>query len=256
MADAIEFKTSQLSLTLVRVHQNDMQAVAQLLETKLAKASKFLRGAPVVVDPLCDLNSVQMAQLLEYLRQHQLTPVGVRTREQHLIDYAEMCGLAVFKPSNHTAGAEATVAATVDTAKVNAAEATSSATQTTVSAQTEHNDASSKAVGVHKAKRIASLRSGQCEQHLNEDVILEGNLNSGAELFVGGNLTVLGALRGRVHAGAGGDRDCRIIARQLNPELISIAGVFLLADDIPQLAKQGWVEVYLDNTSLKFNVLD
>lgn len=253
MADAIEFKTSQLSLTLVRVHQNDMQGIAQLLETKLAKVSKFLRGAPVVVDPLCDLNSVQMAQLLEHLRQHQLTPVGVRTKEQHLIDYAEMCGLAVFKPTNSAAVIPTTSEA--KSSEESDARAVPAAIQQ-AQIDTVHVAQESLATGLQKAKRIVSLRSGQCEHHLSEDVILSGNVNSGAELFVGGNLTVLGSIRGRVHAGAGGDRDCRIIARQLNPELISIAGVFLLADDIPQLAKQGWVEVYLDNNSLKFNVLD
>ncbi|OZA37433.1 MAG: hypothetical protein B7X83_05815, partial [Polynucleobacter sp. 17-46-58] len=76
-----------------------MTAIGELLTTKLAKAGKFLRGAPVVVDPLCGLSSVQLAQLLELLRQHQLTPVGIRTKDAHLVDYAEMCGLAVFKPS-------------------------------------------------------------------------------------------------------------------------------------------------------------
>ena len=245
MAEALEFKSSQLSLTLVRVHDSDMTAVSSLLETKLAKAGKFLKGAPVVVDPITSLTSVQLAQLLELLRQYQMTPVGVRTSDPHLVEYAEMCGLAVFKPSSSASS-----------------HSTEKQTTTAVEkSQTTENDATAKSantheVGMTKAVRIANLRSGQLEKHMQSDVIIEGSLNSGAEIFVGGNITVLGSVRGRIHAGASGDRDARIIARNFNPELVSIAGVFLLADDIPALVKQGWVEVYLSQNSLKFQSLD
>lgn len=256
MSDALEFKSSQLSLTLVRIHASDMTAIAELLTTKLAKAGKFLRGAPVVVDPLCGLSSVQLAQLLELLRQHQLTPVGIRTKDAHLVDYAEMCGLAVFKPS---AVGEKNSEATTGT---NTTESPAAPVAESVSAQSlpASRDSGSltekEAPSVQKALRIPSLRSGQFEKHLFNDVIVEGGINSGAELFVGGNITVLGAVRGRLHAGAAGDRTARIIAKNLNPELVSIAGIFLLADDIPQLVKQGWVEIYLEQNSLKFKTLD
>lgn len=252
MADAIEFKSSQLSLTLVRVHHSDMHEIAQLLDTKLAKASKFLRGAPVVVDPLCSLSSVQMAQLLEYLRQHQLTPVGIRTQEAHLVEYAEMCGLAVFKPSRASVDIQAPAKDPVSPTVAS----TAAPAETSVSTVEPTATLSERTATVHKARYIQSLRSGQCAHYLAEDVIVEGAINSGAELFVGGHVTVLGAVRGRLHAGATGDREARIIAKNFNPELVSIAGVFLLADDIPVLAKQGWVVVYLDNNSLKFSRLD
>lgn len=257
MSDALEFKSSQLSLTLVRIHASDMTAIGELLTTKLAKAGKFLRGAPVVVDPLCGLSSVQLAQLLELLRQHQLTPVGIRTKDAHLVDYAEMCGLAVFKPSSsadkpaETASTQASTSAS--TTPVVAEPVTEKPTAVTAESGTLTDKNS---VSLQKALRIPSLRSGQFEKHLMNDVIVEGGINSGAEVFVGGNITVLGSVRGRIHAGAAGDREARIIAKNFNPELVSIAGVFLLADDIPQLVKQGWVEVYLDQNSLKFRTLD
>jgi septum site-determining protein MinC len=75
-------------------------------------------------------------------------------------------------------------------------------------------------------------------------------------LYAGGHITVLGSVRGRIHAGAAGNREARIIAKDFNPELVSISGVFLLSDDIPSLAKRGWVEVYLEQQALKFHSLD
>ncbi len=256
MSDALEFKSSQLSLTLVRIHASDMTAIGELLTTKLAKAGKFLRGAPVVVDPLCGLSSVQLAQLLELLRQHQLTPVGIRTKDAHLVDYAEMCGLAVFKPSavSEKNTEAATASGTTESPTTVVAEPVS--TKSTPASSDSGSLTEKEAPSLQKALRIPSLRSGQFEKHLFNDVIVEGGINSGAELFVGGNITVLGAVRGRLHAGAAGDRSARIIAKNFNPELVSIAGIFLLADDIPQLVKQGWVEIYLEQNSLKFKTLD
>lgn len=106
------------------------------------------------------------------------------------------------------------------------------------------------------AHRLVSLRSGQCEKHMIGDVLVTGSVNSGAELYAGGTITVLGSVRGRIHAGATGDREARIIAKDFNPELVSISGVFLLSDDIPSLAKRGWIEVYLEQQTLKFRSLD
>lgn len=245
MADILEFKSSQLSLTLVRVYDADMEKVADLLEEKLAKAGRFLKGAPVVVDPACPFNSVQLAQVLELLRQHQMTPVGVRSNDPNLVEYAELCGLAVFKPNATTKPENAAAQAIV--ARATTASPSEKSTDT-VAEPVQHAPTT--------AHLLASLRSGQLEKVMLNDVLVSGSINSGAELYAGGNITVLGSVRGRLHAGATGDRNARIIAKDFNPELVSISGVFLLSDDIPSLAKRGWVEVYLEQQTLKFHSLD
>jgi septum site-determining protein MinC len=244
MADVLEFKSSQLSLTLVRVHHADMDAIATLLESKLAKAGRFLKGAPVVVDPSCSFNSIQLAQLLELLRQHQMTPVGVRTSDANLIEYAELCGLAVFKPQ---------VVVKQEDAVVNQ---TPAPMATPVQKSEENSLRDHQADVLVTAKYLPNLRSGQLEKYMLGDVLVRGSVNSGAELYAGGHITVLGSVRGRIHAGAAGNREARIIAKDFNPELVSISGVFLLSDDIPSLAKRGWVEVYLEQQALKFHSLD
>jgi len=247
MADILEFKSSQLSLTLVRVYDADMEKVADLLEEKLAKAGRFLKGAPVVVDPACPFNSVQLAQVLELLRQHQMTPVGVRSNDPNLVEYAELCGLAVFKPNAITKSEDSAAQATV--ARATSASPTEKPTAApSVAEPVQHASTT--------AHRLTSLRSGQLEKVMLSDVLVSGSINSGAELYAGGNITVLGSVRGRLHAGATGDRNARIIAKDFNPELVSISGVFLLSDDIPSLAKRGWVEVYLEQQTLKFHSLD
>lgn len=67
-----------------------------------------------------------------------------------------------------------------------------------------------------------SLRSGQRITHEGHIVIL-GDIHPGAEVISGGNVLVIGSCRGMVHAGAGGNRSAKVIARRLNPTSLSIA---------------------------------
>ncbi|MDR1378697.1 MAG: hypothetical protein LBJ36_06545 [Synergistaceae bacterium] len=56
-----------------------------------------------------------------------------------------------------------------------------------------------------------SLRSGRHEEH-SGDVVLLGHLNSGAEIYAGGSVSVLGKLKGLVHAGRKGTDGVYIVA--------------------------------------------
>ena len=69
-----------------------------------------------------------------------------------------------------------------------------------------------------------SLRSGQIEEYSGSLVII-GDVNAGAEVIAGGNIAILGALRGLAHAGAGGNTNAIICANYIEPTQIRIANV-------------------------------
>lgn len=69
-----------------------------------------------------------------------------------------------------------------------------------------------------------SIRSGNKEEYIGS-VIICGDVNSGAEVFAGGNITVLGTLRGVVHAGANGNIKAKIIANTIETTQIRIANL-------------------------------
>ena len=88
-----------------------------------------------------------------------------------------------------------------------------------------------------------TIRGGQC-------------INSGAEVSAGGNIIVLGSIRGRVRAGIGGNREAIIAAFILQPQLLQIGDLITVSpDDVkppyPEVArvKDGMiiVEPYLPN---------
>jgi septum site-determining protein MinC len=66
-----------------------------------------------------------------------------------------------------------------------------------------------------------SLRSGQHEDY-DGDVVLVGHLNSGAELFAGGSVSILGKLKGLVHAGRNGTEGVYIVAGSFEPQQLRI----------------------------------
>ncbi|MGI6493171.1 MAG: septum site-determining protein MinC [Pelotomaculum sp.] len=79
-----------------------------------------------------------------------------------------------------------------------------------------------------------SLRSGQRITYAGHVVVM-GDINSGAEVISGGNVVVLGKCRGVIHAGVDGNKSAMVIARELLPTGLSIAGRRLAIEQAEQL---------------------
>lgn len=101
------------------------------------------------------------------------------------------------------------------------------------------------------------LRTGQCLIQEYGDIILTAGTNSGSEVIASGNIHVYGFARGRLIAGASGDVRAKIFCHALNSELISIAGIYCLADDIPSHVMGRPCYIYLnEEQELRFELLE
>lgn len=69
-----------------------------------------------------------------------------------------------------------------------------------------------------------SIRSGNKEEYAGSIVIC-GDVNFGAEVIAGGNITVTGALRGVAHAGANGNVKATISANTIEQTQVRIANL-------------------------------
>ena len=100
-----------------------------------------------------------------------------------------------------------------------------------------------------------TVRGGQCVDFQGNIVI--GDVNSGAEVYAGGNIIVLGSIKGNVYAGVGGNRKAIIAAFALQPEILKIGDIITISPDdfekpkYPEVAKVKddaiIVEPYLTN---------
>lgn len=78
------------------------------------------------------------------------------------------------------------------------------------------------------------LRSGQQVYARGRDLIVTAMVNPGAEVVADGHIHVYAPLRGKAIAGARGDITARIFAREMEAELVSIAGIYRTSE-IPLL---------------------
>jgi septum site-determining protein MinC len=75
------------------------------------------------------------------------------------------------------------------------------------------------------------VRAGQRIYARGTDLIVTAVVNNGAEIIADGSIHVYAPLHGRALAGASGNAGARIFALQLQPELVSIAGVYRTFDE-------------------------
>jgi septum site-determining protein MinC len=95
------------------------------------------------------------------------------------------------------------------------------------------------------------VRSGQRIYAAGGDLTVVGPVSSGAELMADGNIHVYGPLRGRVIAGLQGELGARIFCRDLQAELVSVAGHYRVSENIPPDLKGRSVQVFLDHEVLR-----
>lgn len=87
-----------------------------------------------------------------------------------------------------------------------------------------------------------TVRGGQCVRYVG-NVVIVGDVNAGAEVYAGGNIMVLGTVRGHVHAGYSGNEKSIIGAFCMQPEIIQIGSIITRSPEggekppYPEIAK-------------------
>ena len=186
-------------------------AFAYELAQQVERSPRFFQSAPVVLDlkgadGFTDASEfVRAGQLL---REHTLALVGVQKAEPGQLEAAAAAGLASFapsatQPSRRTPQPAVAVAAVVPPPRASARLVT------------------------------GPVRSGTQIYARGTDLVVTASVSPGAELVADGNIHVYGPLRGRALAGASGDTGARIVCSRLEAELVSIAGRYLVSEQLP-----------------------
>ena len=245
----LELKGSIMTVIVLHLKATDAGRLYPQLDQKIGKAQAFCRNAPVLID-LSDLGEAEQlaldfTELASTLRGMGVVPVGVRgsARSQNeRILHAGLGLLPAVKAERSVAATESQPSTTQDTTQAaeevklvaNAPQQTSSAMPTKVITQ--------------------PVRSGQQVFAPEGDLVILSSVNAGAELLAAGNIHVYGALRGRAMAGINGDATARIFSLQCNPELVAIAGEYLVNELLDPSCINQCVLVSLGSKGLQFDV--
>ena len=212
-----DIKSADLSLLALLLKTTNIQAVSAALKQQMAETPGFFDQDPVVVDVgalgLGPDETLDLQGLMAALREHQLVPLAIKGAHEALLLKAKGMGLvdasdARIRRSLPVEDPLPQVIASVP------------AVSTPVLA------APLGAMVIDKP-----LRSGQQVYAKGRDLIVLAMVNAGAEVIADGHIHVYGALRGKAIAGARGNTQAQIFAQVMEPELISIAGVYRTSEN-------------------------
>ena len=100
-----------------------------------------------------------------------------------------------------------------------------------------------------------TIRSGTSIKFAG-NVIVDGDVNPGAEIFSTGSIFIWGKLRGSVHAGMEGSESETICAMELDPINLRIANILLKDNKLIRKLKRKPVRITIDNGKLTINYWD
>lgn len=237
---AIEIKGRMLTVTVLRVHTDSVQAVLDELQQRVSRSGALLRELPLVLE-LCV--EVALEDLVGALRQAGFAPVAVSKSGPVSAQALQAVGLPAITLSagGYREKAPARVAAA--TPEPAAAPVAEPAVE------------SAEASGVVAARIVTEpVRSGQRIYAQGRDMVVLAQVSAGAEVIADGSIHIYAPLRGRALAGARGDAAARIFCLQFAAELVAVAGCYRLTEDLPaeqQLELHGQsAQVWLDGEQL------
>jgi septum site-determining protein MinC len=99
------------------------------------------------------------------------------------------------------------------------------------------------------------IRSGQQIVEMQGDLIILSTVSPGAEILARRHIHVYGALRGRALAGVTGDVEARIFCQAMDAELVSIAGNYLVNEDLKAPLRGKPAQIYLNQGKLVVQAL-
>lgn len=237
MAD-IRITGRMVNFTRITFDTNDHKVIRQQLSDMMKETS--YQGALVILDTTVEQELIALIQLLVSLDLQPMAVVdGLMGDEARSIQFPV---LPADRPLQRIKATKEQVLEAPVTEVASAGTTPEKPVKTVKHITSYHNEI---------------LRTGQCLVQDHGDIILNAGINSGSEVIASGNIHIYGSVRGRVIAGAGGNYAARIFCHSLEAELVSIAGTYCVADDIPQHVTKKPVHIYLnDKQELVFEALE
>ena len=197
MKHAFHFKGGSYTISAISINVIEFAQIESLLNSKVTQSKSFFQNTPFAIDiqevdqeEKCSLKFLE--SVITCFKASGMTPVGFVVNNQRLKTQLAKAGYNILKSG------KVKEATPIDQMKYTS------------------------------AKIITMpVRTGQSITARDTDVIVTANVNNGAEIIADGSIIVYGRIGGRVIAGSSGNKNARIICKDLKAELVSIAGKYV-----------------------------
>lgn len=238
-ATALDIRYAQVGLLQMRLRSIDPGAILDELTGKMAIAPQFFQQTAICLD-LRDLQSepgaADVRAVIDAVKRSGMVVVGL-TEGPASAGLAKTIGLPVisgFRPQPAATPArkpEAAAPAPVPAPVQVAPQALPALIHT------------------------QPVRSGQRLYARDRDLIVMATVGAGAEVMADGCVHIYGSLRGRAMAGARGDTGARVFIQEFRAELVGVAGVFKVFEQLPKDLAGHPVQALLAGEELRFERL-
>ena len=266
MSDQVfALKSQMIPLTVIELSSQDNQSFDQQLEAKVKTSPALFDRMPAILglDEIEPIDESNIQKLLFTVRKYNIMPIALRGSDE-LKELAQKLDLAWIPPGRKKLQKQAQKAKEQIEASDAAAEQAKPAEDPEATSEPHLNaqvaveeepqqlelteqpapesanlSSEESTTAVAQATRPATkiistpVRSGQQIYAKDSDLIILSQVGQGAEVIADGNIHIYGTLRGRAIAGASGNKEARIFCQSLQAELISIAGIYQVSDDLP-----------------------
>jgi septum site-determining protein MinC len=237
-----ELRSGSVDTLLFVVKTTDLDALRTELTRRFEATPEFFANDVVAIDVrrLAETSATEriaLGELAQLLASVRMRPIGVVAlpAQAWAAEWASSGGLPLLeardrrgapKPSEGVASANTDAAAVIEAAVAKTPPPATPSPTTIID---------------------RPLRSGQ-QVYAKGDLVVLGLVSYGAEVIAEGNIHIYAPLRGRALAGVHGNNDARIFCTCLEPELISIAGIYRTTENpLPADVLGKSVQIWLDD---------
>jgi septum site-determining protein MinC len=266
-----ELRSGSVDTLLFVVKTTDLEAMRAELTRRFEATPEFFANDVVAIDVrrLEENERVPLADIAALLDSVRMRPVGVVANPRQtwaaesalpLLEARDRRGAPAKSAEEESASPSAAVTSATATPPADLFEAAGIPADGSAPA----TGASSEAAPVEPVRLATSsqtmvvekpLRSGQ-RIYAKGDLVVLGLVSHGAEVIAEGNIHIYAPLRGRALAGVQGNHDARIFCTCLEPELISIAGIYRTTENpLPPDVLGKPVQIWLEEEKLMIEPL-
>jgi len=227
----IEIKISTVVAISAILHSVDPIAIDAALKQMTGGVSDFFEDEFAVIDVgaiAAETTYIDWRALVDLLKKYRLNAVAVRGATPAMSEAIKARGLALDDGAGAERAREDVAAATAATAAVTIVPVQQPAPVPPVQPQ---QPVPAQTAALPAMIVDTPVRAGQRVYARGCDLIITAAVNNGAEIIADGSIHVYAPMHGRALAGASGNADSRIFGLSLQPELVSIAGVYRTFDD-------------------------
>lgn len=224
----LEFKSGSFTVPSLHLLGNDLDAIKIELEIKIKQAPDFFSQSSIIIDlqTLTERNiTLNTNQLIALVRALNFQPIGLRGGTSAQNEQARLLNLAILSIPNQT------TATKPEPSKL-----------TPPPTLEKHASETSKIIS-------SQVRSGQ-RIYSKTDLIILSSVSPGAEIISERNIHIYGSLKGRALAGVLGNQESRIFCLSLEAELISIAGIYQVSENLDTENQKKPIQIFLNNEKL------